>query len=117
MAKRKKPTIMQKKAFNNVIDTLQRKEPVLLSKIMTDAGYSKATSQNPTKNLTGKLGWKMMLADIDDQPLVNRLKEIAMDSDKRASISAIQEIFKLKDKYPVGKLKIGAYENELKDLT
>ena len=42
---------------------------------------------------------------------LKRLMEIALSTDKRASISAIQEIFKLKDKYPASKSKImGLFE-------
>jgi len=89
-----------------MITKLSNKEPILLKEIMLEAGYSKATAKNPELNLTGKLGWKMLLNTIDDAPLMKKLSEIALSKDKRASISAIQEIFKLKDRYPATKNKI-----------
>ena len=111
-----KPTIKQKLAFKNLLVALKDKSPFELKEIMIEAGYSKATAHCPEKNLTSRDGWKTLLSRIDDEPLLSRLKEIAVDSDKRASISAIQELFKLKDKYPTGKLKITQYQQALDNL-
>ena len=105
-----KPTTKQKLAFSELLKLLQEGSPFDLKSIMLKAGYTEATAINPGENLTNKTGWQQLLAKIDDKPLLDRLREIATSEDKRASISAIQELLKLKDRYPAGKLKINAFE-------
>lgn len=84
-----------------------------MGKIMREAGYSKKASENPNRLVKSK-GWKQLLAQIDDEPLLDKLREIAVISkDKRANIAAIQELFKLKDKYPQ---KATKFEGLFKDL-
>lgn len=104
------PTTKQKLAFSELLKLLQDGSPFDLKSIMLKAGYTKATATNPAKNLTDKTGWQQLLIEIEEKPLLDRLKEIATSEDKRASISAIQELLKLKDRYPAGKLKINAFE-------
>ena len=90
------------------------------------AGY-KATNRKVAKKNAQKLKkhpkvqervktWKDMLGEIPDSALLSKLLETALSEDKRASLSAIDTILKLKDRYPAGKLKVTQYEEELKQL-
>ena len=107
-----KPTLRQKIAFKKVLELMLKQEPIILRDIMKKSGYSDATAINPTANLTGKTAWKELLAKIDEEPLLDKLRTIALDDDdKRSSITAIQELLKLLDKYPKDKSKIiGLFE-------
>lgn len=54
------------------------------------------------------------LSRVDDTKIIDKVEEIALDtSDKRAALDAADKIFKLKDRYPAGKLKIQAYAEGL----
>lgn len=113
MPKAKQPTIKQRAAFNNTLEAIKSGKDVELKEIMIKSGYSPATARNPEANLTSKPQWNQLLAIIDDQMLLAKLSQIAMDEDKRASIAAIVELFKLKDKYPANKMKVSQYSEEL----
>ena len=105
-----KPTIKQIIVFSKLLTALEKNKSFDLKSLMLESGYTRTTAINPGNNLTNKDGWHQLLAKIKDKPLLDKLGEIANSNDKRAAIAAIQELFKLKDKYPAGKLKIGAYE-------
>lgn len=111
---RVKPTIRQKIAFNKVVETLAAKKPINMGEIMVSSGFSKATAINPEKNLLSKVGWKTLLAKINDEEVLARIYAIATDmSDKRACLAGADMIMKLKDRYPAGKLKVTEYQEEL----
>lgn len=77
---------------------------------MREAGYSKKTSLQP-RDLYASKGWRELLTQYSEKPLMDRLYEFALsENDKRVALQSIVEILKLKDRYPVGKLKIGAYD-------
>jgi len=106
----------QKRVFANVLERVRKGQKVSISAEMRKVGYSKETSKKPSK-ITKSLGWKELLAQIQDEPLLTRLNEIALDNkDKRANIEAIKEIFKLKDRYPKQKLAVEIFEEELSKL-
>lgn len=74
--------------------------------VMRKVGYSLATSKSPSL-LTKSKGWNELLSEIEDEPLLSRLRTIALDTeDKRAALTSIDMIMKLKDRYPAGKLKV-----------
>lgn len=104
-----------KNVFNDVAENVSLGKKADVSNTMRKHGYSDSSSKALKVKETKT--WKALLEEVDDNVLLEKLKEIAKDSDKRASISAIQELFKLKDKYPAGKLKVTQYEEELTDLT
>ncbi len=83
---------MQQEAFKIMLEKLAKHEPLFLGEIMRQAGYSEATAINPGLNLTSKIGWKELLATIDDSPLLMKLLEIALGDDKRAAMDAIKTI-------------------------
>ena len=112
--KRAKPTIRQKVALNNLTEAIASKTPFTMGQIMVKSGFSPATAVNPEKNLLSKPGWKFLLAKIDDQEVLARVYSIAKDTtDKRACLAGADMIFKLKDRYPAGKLKVTEYQEEL----
>ena len=89
------PTIKQEKVFNKIVENRGN-----ISKTMREVGYSEKTAKNP-KNLTESKGWQELLNTIKDEPLLNRLNEIALNKKgARDSIEAIKEIHRLKDRYP-----------------
>src|SRR5687768_5215343 len=100
------PTEQQKRALEIKLKKIQENKPVIMGTIMREAGYSDKAAEHPAR-LEKSKGWQELLALIDERPLLLKLAEIAMDSDKRASIAAIQELLKLKDRYPEKKLKLG----------
>lgn len=110
----KTPTIKQKQAFNKALSNIAKGEHKSWNKTMQEVGYSEATAKNPTKNLLNKPAFKELLNKVHDDDLLRKLRDIALDdNDKRASISAIDMLLKLKDRYPAGKLKMQEYQDEI----
>jgi len=107
-------TEQQKQAFNIRTKTIEKKKPILMGKIMREAGYSNKASENP-KRLINSIGWQELLSHISDEKILKKLKAIAFDTqDKRACLDAIEKLLKLKDKYPANKYKAEGFDNELK---
>ena len=77
----------------------------LMGAAMKEAGFSDAYSTNPKQMMETKT-WKELLLDIDDSPILSRIKQLALDkSDKRVSLQAIDMLLKLKNYYPDQKIK------------
>lgn len=70
-----------------------------IQKLMEKHGYSKSSAA--VCQITKTKKWQELLANIDDEPFLDELKNIALgkgkDSDK---IKAITELLKLKKRYP-----------------
>jgi hypothetical protein len=106
-----------KQVFNNVMESVSNGKKISISKEMRKAGYSassaraqKAKRTKTWKELEAKyLNEEKALQTLDD--LVDRTNE-----DKRTRMDATKEILKLKDRYPAGKLKVQAFQEELKAL-
>jgi len=96
---------------------IKLKNPKLnMGKVMIEAGYSEKTAKAPTK-LTKSKGWQELLAQIDDEQLLKKLRKIALDDkDKRACLSAIDTLLKLKDRYPAGKLNLKHQDSDYKEF-
>lgn len=102
------PTIKQRKAVDALLENTGN-----VSKSMRQAGYAKATAKNP-KELTESKGFQELLAEIDDQPLLDKLKDIALDkNDKRANLQSIDMILKLKNRYPKQDVSLDLRQNIL----
>jgi hypothetical protein len=80
-----------KKAFNILTEKLAKNEPVTMGKVLRQAGYSKSVSEKP-KLVTETKGWKELLASIVNEPLVEKLKELALCDDKRIAHEACKTI-------------------------
>jgi len=109
------PTIKQKKAFDNLLENVRKTTPDTKEQILVKSGYKKISKQ-PSRIFESK-GFKELLAQIDDNVILNKFYEILQDTDKRSSISAGIELLKLKDRYPDKKLRLGRLEEEIKELT
>lgn len=108
----RKPSLKQQKALQYLSENIGAP----LGEAMRFAGYSEATSKTPQR-LTESVGWQDLLNKVEDAGLVSRLWEIAMDApDRRSALQAIDILLKLKDRYPAGKLKVQAYNEELERL-
>jgi len=106
----KKPTPKQKQAFKVLTESVAAGKPKTMGIVTKEAGYGKGMQRNPHL-LTDSVGFRQLMAQIDDQEVLGRVVEIATDtSDKRACLAAADMIFKLKDRYPDKKIKIGAYD-------
>ena len=94
-------TIKQKLAFKELLQALQSDKSFHMKEIMLKAGYTEITASKPQLNLTSKTGWQTLLAKIDDSKLLAELYELTLDpDDKRAKLTAIQEIMKVTSDIP-----------------
>lgn len=109
------PTEQQKKAFNEYMKTKQKGEILNMGEIMRKAGYSKEMSRNP-QVLANSKGFKQLLAQYEDEPLMDRLYAIALQGSERNSIEAVKEVFKLKDRYPIKGIKVGKLDEEQAEI-
>src|SRR3990167_10876685 len=106
------PTLKQRRAF----DTLLQHPEMSAGEAMIESGYSPATAHVP-RDFTASKGFKELLAEIDERPIIENVRAIALGhKDKRAALTAADMLFKLLDRYPAGKLKIQAYNEELERL-
>jgi len=109
-------TELQKRAMEIKIDKIKKKEPVLMGKVMIEAGYSKKAAEYP-KRMTESKGWQELLTKyFPDDKLLKIHNELLSSKDQRVKMEALKEGYKLKDRYPAGKLKIQAYNEELERL-
>ena len=81
---------------------------------MLKAGYSKSSAR--CLKITKTKTWTNLLAEIDDEEILDKVKEIMRDEDKRSSLIASEMLLKLKDRFPAGKIKLGAFEDRDKIL-
>ena len=107
-----------KKRIENVfkasLENIRNGKNPAISREMKKAGYSPSASK--ALQVTRTKTWQTLLTKIDDEELLNRLTEIALDrTDKRAALQGITELLKLKDRYPDRKVRFGAIE-EQKDV-
>ena len=105
------PTMKQKAALKYLVANGRS-----VSKTMRAVGYSPETAKVPGK-LTKSVGWKQLLAEISDESILDKLRQIAMSpEDKRACLQAIDMLLKLKNKYPASKLQLGPIDDAIKEL-
>jgi hypothetical protein len=91
----KRPTMKQRAVIDKIFEYRGN-----VGKAMMEVGYSPNTAKNPS-NLTNSQWFRKVLDSMDDSKYLNKLDEIAMNKDdKRASLQAISELLKLKNRYP-----------------
>lgn len=89
-----------------------------MGKIMLESGYKLSVAKHPDI-LTKSKAWQEALKDIDFSKHLVELDKIASieyNQDKDNVLKAKDMLFKLGDKFPAGKLKIGAFEERDKVL-
>lgn len=108
-----KCTPKQKKALELVLVDNGRSSK---GDILRKAGYSEAVALQPSK-VFGSDYFRAVLHEIvDDRALIKKVNEIALDDDKRSALNAIEMLFKLKDRFPAGKIRIDTYNEEIAEL-
>lgn len=110
-----KPRLAHKIAFNEIKRQVASGETIKLGKALKAAGYSESVQKSPWQ-VTQSKGWKQLLSEIDDEPLMARVRQIALGGSSRESLAAIDMLLKLKDRYPAGKLKVNEYADEVNNV-
>ena len=87
-----------------------------MSQAMTLAGYKAAYTHNPHEFKQTK-SWNQILSEIDDNEVITEVHGVLVSADARAKLQAADMLLKLKDRYPAGKLKIQAYNEEIQRLS
>lgn len=106
----RQPSIKQRRLLNLMIKAIesQKLEDTTMYQLMINAGYKPSMARNPYRVFKTK-SWQMLLAEIDDRPLLYRLLELAMNrKNDKVALDALKEVFKLKDRYPEKKILMGA---------
>lgn len=107
---KRRTSIRQKKTFANFVANGGN-----MKQAMKDAGFSPAYAKNSQKLIRSD-SFRDLLELIPDRDLLDQTKAIALGEDKRASLVAIDMLFKLKDRYPAGKLKVQEYQDEIEAI-
>ena len=112
-------TTLAKKRIKDVFqDTLKNvslgKTPDIKN-TMIKHGYA-LTSANSQKVVKTKT-WQELLTDIDDNLIIDKLKEILNSDDKRSALTSADMLLKLKDRYPAQKKKIIGLMATLGEIT
>ena len=103
-----------KQVFKNVMEKVSNGEKINKTQAARDAGYSETSARSQKPFYTKQ--WQTLLDEIDEKPLLDKLRKIAKAEDKRAAISAIQELFKLKNRYPNPRADINIFRDSVKSL-
>lgn len=114
---KKKPkrsaTPKQRRLYSLLLDNAESPKPESIRALALAAGYSESAANNPERAILSRPTFQNLLDLIDDDELLAKAREIALDDDKRASLAAIDMLLKLKDRFPANKLKLSGYQDEL----
>ena len=95
------PTEKQIKAMEIHLKNREEGKTPPWKEVMLEAGFAESSTNNPGTMLLNTGGWKQMLAEVDEKPLLDRMREIALESkNENASLKAIKELLLLKERYP-----------------
>jgi len=87
-----------------------------MGQLMVMAGYSKATAKNPAQTISSK-DFQDFLNILDDRQIIARWYNWSLhDTDKRVSLEAGEKVIRLKDRYPIQKLKLAAIIDDIRQL-
>ncbi|MFA5196250.1 MAG: hypothetical protein WC401_10685 [Bacteroidales bacterium] len=103
-----------KQVFNNVMESVSNGKKISISKEMRKAGYSDSSARAQKAKRTKT--WKELEAKyLNEEKALQTLDDLAdrENEDKRSRLEASKEIFKLKDRYPAGKLKIQEFNEQV----
>ena len=104
-----------KRVFDKAIEKVKAGEKPVISRLMKEEGYSESACACLKAMRTAT--WKQLLDTIPDNKLMIELYGLATDpEDKRTKLEALKEIFRLKDRYPAGKLQLGAFQNQANEF-
>lgn len=104
-----------KKVFERSIENVKNGGKPNVSGSMREEGYSPSSCR--ALKVTQSATWKELLESVPENVLVAELFGLATDPvDKRTKLEAIKEFFRLKDKYPASKMKVGAFQEQVNDF-
>lgn len=87
------------KIFNEYYEGKISGKKVSIQKLMLKYGYSPNSAA--ICGITRSNKWQSLLDSIDDEPFIDKLKDIALNSKNDAdAIRAIKEVLRLKNRYP-----------------
>jgi phage terminase large subunit len=93
-----------KEVFTEATEKVRQGKKPNISGIMKSKGY--APSSCKSLKVTQSKTWQELLSQIDNDILLNELNDLATaKDDKRAKLTAIDMLLKLKSAYPVQKLQ------------
>ena len=109
-------TELQKQALNIKIQKIKEKKPIIMGRIMREAGYSKKASEYP-KRLTESTGWKYLMdKHLPDERLAEIHSELLNSKDQRVKMEALKEGYKIKDKLPKQDSKLVGLFQSINDI-
>lgn len=104
-----------KKVFERTMENVKAGEKPNVSGSMRLEGYSPSSCR--ALKVQDTATWKQLLDSIPENVLIGELFELATDpEDKRTKLEAIKEFFRLKDKYPASKMKLGAFQEQANEF-
>ena len=104
-----------KKVFERTMENVKAGEKPNVSGSMRLEGYSPSSCR--ALKVQDTATWKQLLDSIPENVLIGELFELATDpEDKRTKLEAIKEFFRLKDKYPASKMKLGAFQEQASEF-
>ena len=109
------PTLKQKTAFKKVLENEACGNPKTAGQILRESGYSPKLSLQPSRIFKSD-GFQELMKQVDDNVILSRVYSILQDDDKRSSLVAADMLLKLKDRFPAGKIKLGAFDERDKVL-
>ena len=100
-----------------MLENLESPKPKTLGMVLVEGGYAPITSHKPRQVFDSR-GFQQLLSQIDDGEIIKKWYDWALsDEDKRIGLDAGKEIMKLKDRYPMSRLKITAFRAELNRIS
>ena len=98
--------------FNDYLEEVAKGNNPNLYQLQIKHGYTPSSAKGYAVARTST--WKSLLEKIEDKPLIDRLEQIAYQGKDNDSIKAIQEIFKVKGRYP--KSGMDSFDKDIYDL-
>lgn len=111
-------TLKQKTAIKKTYENIRNKTLQPMGEVMLESGYKLSVSKHPDI-LTKSKAWLEALKEIDFNKHLRELDQMASienNQDKDNVLKAKDMLFKIGDKFPAGKVKIGAFEDRDKIL-
>ena len=99
--------------FRDVLKSVENGRQPNIKQAMLKHGYALISAEK--NKVTQSKTWDKLLKEIDDEEILNKIKDIMRDEDKRSSLAAADMLLKLKDKYPEQKTKIMGLFGALKE--
>ena len=94
------PTELQKKTYELRAKRIKNKKPIKMGEIILEAGGSKHTARKPYQ-ITQSKGWQQILAQYDDEPIMQAIYKDALDGKDKRNATKNRELYlRVKDRFP-----------------